>query len=329
MRAVVYSGAGGNEVIRVEERPDPAPGVGEVLVGVRYAGLNPADVAQRNGRYPAPPGWPQDVPGLEVSGTVIACGPGVPRFAPGDRVFGLVGGGGLASRVLAHERQLSPVPDSLDEQTAASVAEAFVTAHDAIRTQAGLVSGETLLVHGAAGGVGSAAVQIGLVIGARVIGVVRNDVARAAVEGLGAEVVADQRFAAAVLETTGGVGADVVLELVGAVHFPDNLDALAADGRIVLVGTSIGGTSIELPVGAMMSKRAIVRGTTLRARTLERKALTMRAFEREVLPHLASGRMKPLIDSVYPADRVGDAFDRLSGPGKAGKVLIEFVGPSQ
>jgi putative PIG3 family NAD(P)H quinone oxidoreductase len=324
MRAVVYVGAGGNEVIHVEERPDPVPGVGEVLVGVHYAGLNPADVAQRNGRYPAPPGWPQDVPGLEVSGTVVATGPGTPRFAPGERVFGLVGGGGLASRVLAHERQLSPVPDSLDEQAAAAVAEGFVTAHDAIRSQAGLAPGETLLVHAAGGGVGSAAVQIGVVIGARVIGVVRNEVAKAAIEGLGAEVVADDGFAPAVLELTGGAGADVLLELVGAVHFPANLDALAADGRIVLVGTSIGGSTIELPVGAMMSKRAIVRGTTLRARTLERKALTLRAFEREVLPHLASGRMRPLIDSVYPVDRIADAFDRLSGPGKAGKVLIEF-----
>jgi NADPH:quinone reductase len=324
MRAVVYTGAGGNEVIRIEERPDPEPGGGEVLIAVRFAGLNPADVQQREGRYPAPKGSPQDVPGLEVAGTVVSVGPGALRFAPGDRVLGLVGGGGLASRVLAHERHLSPAPDSLDEQAIASVAEGFVTAHDAIRSQAGLTSGETLLVHGAAGGVGSAAVQIGVVCGARALGVVRSPEARATVESLGGEAIPDDGFAAAVLEATAGVGAHVLLELVGAVHFPDNLDALAEDGRIVIVGSSVGGPRIDLPARQMMTKRAMVKGTTLRARTLERKALTLRAFEREVLPHLASGRIKPLVDSVYPVDRVGEAFDRLTGPGKAGKVLIEF-----
>ena len=324
MRAVVYSGAGGNEVIRIEERPDPEPGKGEVLIAARYAGLNPADVQQREGRYPAPPGWPPDVPGLEVGGTVVACGPGVFRFAPGDRVLGLVGGGGLASRVLAPERHLSPAPDSLDEKAIASIAEGFVTAHDAIRSQAGLVSGETLLVHGAAGGVGSAACQIGLVCGARVLGVVRSGGARATVESLGAEALPDEGFVAAVAEATGGVGAHVLLELVGAVHFPDNLDALAEDGRIMIVGSHVGGPHIDLPARQMMAKRATVKGTTLRARTLERKALTLRAFEREVLPHLASGRIKALVDSVYPVERIGEAFDRLTGPGKAGKVLVEF-----
>ncbi len=324
MRAVVYAGAGGNEVIRIEERPDPEPGKGEVLIAVRYAGLNPADVQQREGRYPAPAGWPPDVPGLEVGGTVTSCGPGVFRFAPGDRVLGLVGGGGLASRVVAPERHLSPAPDSLDERAIAAIAEGFVTAHDAIRSQAGLTSGETLLVHGAAGGVGSAACQIGVVCGSRVLGVVRSAGARATVESLGAEAVPDEGFVAAVLEATAGVGAHVLLELVGAVHFPDNLDALAEDGRIVIVGSSVGGPHIDLPARQMMTKRATVKGTTLRARTLERKALTLRAFEREVLPHLASGRIKALVDSVYPVERIGEAFDRLSGPGKAGKVLIEF-----
>jgi NADPH2:quinone reductase len=322
MRAVVYTGAGGNEVIRIEERPDPEPGTGEVLIAVRFAGLNPADVQQREGRYPAPPGWPPDVPGLEVAGTVVSCGPGVFRFTPGDRV--LVGGGGLASRVIAPERCLSPAPDSLGDEAIASVAEGFITAHDAIRSQAGLTSGETLLVHGAAGGVGSAACQIGLACGARVLGVVRSDAAAATIEDLGAEAIRDDGFVAAVLEATDGVGAHVLLELVGAVHFPHNLEALAEDGRIVIVGSSVGGPVIDLPTRLMMTKRATVKGTTLRARTLERKALTLRAFEREVLPHLASGRITPLVDSVYPVERLADAFDRLSGPGKAGKVLIEF-----
>src|SRR5215211_5330913 len=151
VRAVVFTGAGGNEVVRVEERPDPAPGTSDVLVAVRYAGLNPADTMQRAGRYPAPPGNPPDIPGLEVAGTVAACGDAVRDWKPGDRVFGLVGGGGLASRVVVHERCVTRVPETLDEQAAAAVPEAFVTAHDAIRTQAALAPGEVLLVHGAAG----------------------------------------------------------------------------------------------------------------------------------------------------------------------------------
>ena len=166
MRAVVFAGAGGNEVIRLEERPDPVPGSEELLVRVTHAGLNPADLSQRDGSYPAPPGSPQDIPGLEVSGTIEACGAQVLDWKPGDRVFGLVGGGGLADRVVVHHHHVAAVPDALDEAGAAAIPEAFITAHDAIRTQAALATGETLLVHGAAGGVGSAALQIGGVCGA-------------------------------------------------------------------------------------------------------------------------------------------------------------------
>ncbi len=162
MRAVVFAGAGGNEVIRIEERPDPVPGPGEVLVRASFAGINPADTLQRAGRYPPPPGAPPDIPGLEVCGTVETCGEGAARWRQGDRVFGLVGGGGLADRVVVHETNVAAVPASLGEREAAAVAEVFITAHDAIVTQCGLAAGETLLVHGAAGGVGSAACQIGV-----------------------------------------------------------------------------------------------------------------------------------------------------------------------
>ena len=174
MRAVVFIGAGGNEVVRLDDRADPAPGDQDVLVQVRFAGLNPADLQQRAGRYPAPPGAPSDIPGLEVSGTVETCGANVVAWTPGDRVFGLVAGGGLADRVVVHERCVTRVPEVLDEREAAAVPEAFITAHDAVSTQAGLRPGETLLVHGAAGGVGSAAVQIGVSMGARVLGTVRD-----------------------------------------------------------------------------------------------------------------------------------------------------------
>ena len=321
MKAVVFVGAGGNEVVRLEERPDPAPGTQDVLVRTRYAGLNPADVVQRAGHYPAPPGTPPDIPGLEVAGVVEACGEGVTAWRPGDRVFGLVGGGGLADLVAVHERCVTRVPERLGEREAAGVPEAFITAHDAISVQANVRPGETLLVHGASGGVGSAAVQVGVSLGARVLAVVRSEGAAALVESLGAEAIPDDGFAGEVAERG---GADVILELVGAPHFPGNLQALALKGRIVIVGVGAG-QEISLPLLVLMQKRALVRGTVLRARPLEEKAQAVRAFEKEVVPALASGRMKALVDSVFPADEITAAFDRLEGRGKAGKVLIEFA----
>jgi putative PIG3 family NAD(P)H quinone oxidoreductase len=323
MKAVVFTGAGGNEVVRLEERPDPTPSGEDVVVRTRFAALNPADVLQRAGRYPAPPGSVPDIPGLEVAGVVEACGERVRAWAPGDRVFGLVGGGGLADRVLIHERCLARIPGRLDERESAAVPEAFITAHDAIRTQAGLVVGETLVVHGAAGGVGSAAVQIGQITGARVFGVVRSEAAAEAVTGLRGEPVWEDGFAEAVLAATEGRGADVVLELVGAPHFPGNLDLVASKGRIVVVGVGAGQESL-IPLQRLMQKRATLRGTVLRPRPLEEKASAVRAFEREVVPALAAGQIRPLVDSVYPADEATSAFDRLEERGKVGKVLIEF-----
>jgi NADPH2:quinone reductase len=324
MRAVVYTGAGGNEVVRLEDRRDPVPGPEDLVVDVRYAGLNPADLQQRDGNYPAPPGAVADVPGLEVSGVVAAVGKRVTTWKEGDRVFGLVAGGGLASRVLVHERAVTRVPDGLDDREAAAVPEAFITAHDAVAVQGGLRPGETLLVHGAAGGVGSAAVQIALAMGARVLGSTRSPEARAAVEALGATAVDDARFADGVLELTDGAGADVILELVGAPHFPDNVEALAVRGRIVVVGVGAG-QAIDLNLLRMMQKRAALRGTVLRARPIEEKGAAVRAFEKEVVPAISAGRIGPLVDSVYPADRVADAFDRLASRGKVGKVLLEFA----
>jgi putative PIG3 family NAD(P)H quinone oxidoreductase len=320
----VFGGAGGNEVVTVEERPDPVPGPEDVLVQALYAGLNPADIAQREGRYPAPPGSPPDVPGLEVAGTVVAVGERVSSWRAGERVFGLVGGGGLADRVVVHERCVARVPDALDEQAAAATVEAFVTAHDAAFTQAGLRPGETLLVHGGAGGVGSAAVQLGVATGARVLATVRSDAAGKVVAELGAAALPDEGFADLVLEATDGAGADVVLELVGGAHFPGNLEALARQGRIAIVSVAAG-NEVGLPLLTLMVKRATLFGTVLRSRPLEQKAAAVRAFEREVVPLLAGGRVRPLVDSVFPAADAAAAFDRLAGPGKAGKVLLDFT----
>ena len=322
MRAIVFSGAGGNEVVSFEERATPTPSGDDVLVAVRYAGLNPADIAQRNGHYPAPPGSPPDIPGIEVAGTVIACGPSARRFVPGDRVFGLVGGGGLADHVLAHELHVTGVPEQLDELAAAAVPEAFVTAHDAVLTQAGLRTGELLVVSGANGGVGSAAVQIASAAGARVLATVRAAEVREAVAALGATVIDPAEL---VPRAQAEGGADVVLELVGGPNLDADFLALAMKGRIVIVGTGAGGEA-TLDIRKLMGRRARLFGTMLRARPLDEKATAMRAFTREVVPHLASGRIAPLVDRVFPAEEAGAALDRLAERGKLGKVLLDFGG---
>jgi NADPH:quinone reductase len=318
VRAIVFTGAGGPEVMRLEERPDPVPGTDEVLVVTRFAALNPADLMQRAGNYPAPPGSPQDIPGMEVAGVVAAAGAGVRGLSEGDRVFGLVGGGGLADRVLAHERHVTRVPDSLSDEDAAAAPEAFITAHDAVVTQARLRLGDVLLVNGANGGVGSAGVQIGVAAGARVFASARS--ARDRLAELGAEAVAPEEAFDRVKEAG---GADVVLELVGAPNLAANLDALAMWGRVVVIGTG-GGVELTLSLRALMARRGRILASTLRARALEEKALAVQAFAHEVVPLLAAGRVHSIVDRVFPAEQSVEAFDHLASSGKFGKVLLAF-----
>jgi len=311
MRAIVFDGAGGPEVMRDELRDDPVPGSAEVLVAVTHAGLNPADLHQRAGNYPAPPGSPQDVPGLEVAGEVLACGDAVRSWRPGDRVFGIVGGGGQADRVVVHERHVVAVPDALTLEQAAAVPEAFITAHDALVTRCGLRAGETLLVNGASGGVGLAAVMLGLACGARVLANARSHRDRLA--ELGAEPV----------ELAEVRGADVIIELVGAPNLDGDLSAVSTQGRIVVVGTGAGNT-VEMSLGKLMGRRATLAGTMLRARPLEEKAAAVQAFGRQVVPLLAFGAVRPVIDRVFPASQAAAAYDHLAAPGKFGKILLEF-----
>src|SRR5438270_3564213 len=248
----------------VEEHPDPEPGAGEALVRVRAAGLNGADIHQRQGRYPAPPGSPQDIPGLELAGEVAALGIGAARFAEGDRVMGIVGGGGQAELAVVHERQLMPVPEPLDWPQAGGTPEVFTTAHDAVFTQAGLEPGEHLLVHGGAGGVGTAAIQLGRAAGARVTATVRNPDLRDQVAELGADVIAPEDF--------GDHGPfDVILELVGAPNLQANVAALATGGRITVIGIGAGARA-ELNLGALMGKRGRIQASTLRSRPLAENA---------------------------------------------------------
>ncbi len=300
----------------LEEHPDPQPGAGEVLVRVHAAGLNGADMMQLSGRYPAPPGSPQDIPGLELAGEVAALGAGAERFSQGKRVMAIVGGGGQAELAVVHERQLMPVPTALDWRDAGGVPEVFTTAHDALFTQAELRSGERLLVHGGAGGVGSAAIQLARAAGARVTTTVRDPQLRVSVSELGAEAIAPDGF-------TGHGPFDVILELVGAPNMPENLDALAVGGRIVVIGVSAGAKT-ELNLLALMGKRARVQASTLRVRPLEEKALTARRVEREVLPLFDTGQLRVPIAASYALDDAAEAYERFAQGGKLGKIVLEI-----
>ncbi len=319
MKCVVYHGVGGRELVAVEERPDPTPGRFEVLVAPTYSGLNPADVLQREGKHPAPPGAPKDVPGLEVAGTIVAIGDGVSAFAVDDRVLGLVGGGGHASLVVAHERDLALVPDVLDDAHAASVPEAFLTAYDAIVLQCGLAAGDTLLVNGASGGVGTAAVQIARCMNVNVVASVRTEGLRPRVAALGATALGGEEAFARVRELG---GADVILELVGGANVPEDIASLALRGRVIMVGGGKGADPV-VSVSDLMSRRAHLIGTGLRRRPPEQKAALMQDFARRVLPLIASGEITPIVDRSFPIEQAADALDALAEPGKFGKLLLQ------
>jgi putative PIG3 family NAD(P)H quinone oxidoreductase len=310
MRAVTIR----DQEILIEEHPDPQPGVGEVLVRVRGAGLNGADMMQRRGLYPAPPGSPQDIPGMELAGEVAALGPRAERFAVGDRVMAIVGGGAQAELCVVHERQLMPVPEGLDWPAAGGLPEVFATAHDALVTQGELRPGERLLVHGGAGGVGTAAIQLARATGARVTATVRNEQLRDQVQELGAAVIAPEGFA-----EHGPY--DVILELVGAPNMAENLQALATGGRIAVIGVSAGVKS-ELNLLALMGKRARIHGSTLRARPLEEKALVARLVEHEVLPLFQTGQLSVPVAETFALDDAAAAYDRFAAGGKLGKIVL-------
>jgi putative PIG3 family NAD(P)H quinone oxidoreductase len=310
MRAVTIR----DKELSVEDHPDPEPGAGEVLVRVRTAGINGADMLQRRGMYPAPKGAPQDIPGLELAGEVVARGPGAERFAEGDRVMAIVGGGGQAELAIVHERAAMPVPDELDWTAAGGVPEVFTTAHDALFTQAGLTVGERLLVHGAAGGVGMAAIQLATMAGARVTATVRDAAAREQIAALGVLALEPDGF-----EEHGPF--DVILELVGAPNLGPNLEALATRGRIVVIGIGAGAKG-ELNLRDLMTKRATLRASTLRARPLEEKALTARAMEEHVLPMFEAGALRVPVAETFPLDRAAEAYDRFAEGGKIGKIVL-------
>jgi NADPH2:quinone reductase len=300
--------------VSVREHPDPVPGYGQVLVRVRAAGLNGADMLQKRGLYPPPPGAPADIPGLELAGEVVATGPGAARFDDGDRVMAVVAGGGQAELALLHEREAMPVPSGLDWASAGGLPEVFTTAHDALFTQAGLQPGERVCVHGAAGGVGTAAVQLAAAAGCTVVATVRSPDRRAAVEELGATAVAPD-------DTEVNGPYDVILELVGAPNLDANLRSLAIGGRICVIGIGSGAVG-DINLGMLMSRRGRIHGSTLRARPLEGKAAAARLVESHVLPLFETGRLQVPIDRTFPLEEAPAAYARFESGGKFGKIVL-------
>lgn len=326
MRAVVIGELGGPEVLRLENRPLPVPGRGDIRVRVRGAGVNRADLLQRRGLYPAPPGWPRDIPGLEYDGEVESAGPDVTQWRPGDRVMGLVGGGGYAEYVVVPERVAVAVPDGMPVDEAAAVPEAFITAHDALFARLGLVLGERLLVHAVGSGVGTAALQIAKAAGATVLGTSRSAWKLDRARELGLDVAIDASggdFAEAVRHATNGAGADAVLDLVGGSYVAGSLECLATQGRMAVVGLT-GGRSAQVDLGTVLGKRLTIVGTSLRTRPLEERIQAARAFDRGVVPLLADGRARPILDRVLGFDQAAEAHRRMESNANFGKIVLAW-----
>ena len=328
MRAAVIARPGGPEVLEMRDVARPQPGTCEVLVRVQATALNRADLLQRQGRYPAPPGWPADIPGMEVAGEVAACGAAASLWKQGDRVYGIVGGGGNAEYVVTHERTLAAIPPNLTWTEAAAVPEAFITAHDALVTQADAHMSEHVLIHAVGSGVGLAALQLARAAGAIPIGDARTreKIDRARAFGLEEGIVVNgdpNDIAARVATLTNGAGAEVVLDLVGGPYLPASIAAAAAKGRIILIGT-MGGRDVSIPLGVILGKRLTIRGTVLRARGLEEKIAATQAFAAQVGPLLARGVVRPVIDRVFRLDQIADAHRHLESNATFGKVVLEI-----
>ncbi len=318
---------GGTEGLQVRLVPRPADATADrVLVRVRASALNRADVLQRKGMYPAPLGSVQDIPGLEFAGEVEQVGEEARNIRVGQRVFGITGGGAQAEYVSVPESALVEIPANLDWAEAAAVPEVFITAHDALFTQARLEMGERVLIHAAGSGVGTAAVQLAHAAGATVYGTSRTSekLERVREYGLDEAITVGEEpasFAAAVRELTNGAGVNVILDLVGGLYFAANLDALAKRGRMMLVGTT-GGASASFDFGMMMSKRLSITGTVLRARSTEEKARATGRFAAHVVPLLARGVVRPVIDKIYPMAEVGAAHERMESNESFGKIVL-------
>jgi putative PIG3 family NAD(P)H quinone oxidoreductase len=322
MRAITITEPGGPEVLALAEVPDPSPAAGEVVIEIAAAGVNRADLLQRQGLYPPPPGTPP-YPGLECAGRIVALGDGVTGWLPGDEVCALLSGGGYAERVAVPAGQLLPVPAGISVTEAAALPEVACTVHSNVVTLAGLAAGETLLVHGGASGIGTFAIQLGRALGARVACTAGSPAKVARCLELGAELgicYPDEDFVAAITDFTGGRGADVILDLMGAAYLHRNVTALAPGGRLMVIGLQ-GGARAELDLNALLRKRASVHATSLRARPAAEKAAIVAAVRGQVWPLVAAGQVRPVIDAVLPLAEAGQAHLRMEGS-HIGKILL-------
>jgi len=332
MRAVVITSHGGVDGIGVlEVESPPTPVVDRVRVRVHAAGLNRADILQRRGSYPAPPGYPQNIPGLEFAGEVDATGDGAGAWKIGDRVFGITAGGAQAELVVVPANNLARIPAGLDWVQAGAMPETFITAHDALFTRAGLHMGERVLVHAVASGVGTAAIQLAHAAGATVYGTSRTADKLKRIRdlnlGLDASVAAGDtpaKFVEAVRKWADGAGVDVILDLVGGNYFSANLEALALRGRLICVGTMAGAKS-EIDLGLIMRKRVTIVGTMLRGRSIEEKAEATRLFASSVLPLVSHGVIRPVIDRAYAVDEIREAHKRMESNASFGKIVLTFA----
>lgn len=324
MRAIVIDAPGGPEVLQWREVPTPEPGRGEVRVRVRATAVNRADLLQRMGLYPAPPDAPQQIPGLEFAGEIDAVGAGVSAWKPGDRVFGLVGGGAYAEALITHADCVARMPDALSFTDAAAIPEAFITAWDAMVSQGGLGAGETVLIHAVGSGVGTAAVQLARALSARPLGTARTaaKLGRAGKLGMDRGFAVDKgKFADDVLRATGGRGVDVVLELVGGNYVAEDLLCMASQGRLVLVGL-MAGVRGDLDLGLILRKRLVLMGTQLRARPLGEKIEVTRSFERHVVPLVEAGTVAPVVERVLPLAEAAAAHQAMAANEGFGKIVL-------
>ena len=326
MKAVVITRPGGPEVLELQDRPTPQPGVGQIRVWVRASAINRADILQREGNYPVPPGAPADIIGMEYVGEVDALGDGATLWKVGERVMGIVGGGGHAEYLLVHEREAMRMPASLSWEDAAAVPEAFLTAYDALFSRLHLQTGETLLIHAVGSGVGTAALQIAKVAGTRVVGTARTAEKLTRARELGLDIPVDASsgdWAAEVEKSVGREEVNALLDLVGGNYLDGNLRVVTLKGRIVVVGLTAGATA-PLNMGVLLRKRLTMVGTVLRARPLEEKITLAREFSERMVPLFDSGRLKPIVDRVLSFDEIRDAHRLMQSNATFGKVVLTW-----
>ena len=324
MKAVIITRPGGPDVLEVQERATPEPGSGQIRVRVRASALNRADLLQREGNYPVPPGYPADIAGMEYAGEVDALGPGAMLWKRGDRVMGIIGGGGHAEYLCVHEREAMPAPKSMAWDDAAAIPEVFLTAYDTLFNRLDVRMGETVLIHAVGSGVGTAAVQIARVAGARVIGTARSadKLERAKELGLDVGIDASRGDWATQIES-GGAAINAIIDLVGGNYLEGNLRVIAPRGRIVVVGLTAGAIA-QFNMGALLRKRATIVGTTLRARPLEEKIQLQREFAERGVPLFDKGLFKPIVDSVLTFDEIRKAHELMQSNKTFGKIVLRW-----